>query len=74
MLEQNKTCHVVDAETKQKPCCCRSKTKSMLLMQEQKKSISLMPEQNKSHVVMLDQPQYWLLVDNPEVGNSEYIH
>lgn len=40
MLEQNKSL-IVDAGTKQKTFCRRSKTKSMLLM----------PEQIKSHIV-----------------------
>ena len=40
MLEQNKSL-IVDAGTKQKTFCRRSKTKSMLLM----------PEKNKIHVL-----------------------
>ena len=42
--------HVVDARTKQKPCCwSRNKTKAILLMWEQNKSHVVMPKQNKSH-------------------------
>ena len=57
MPEENKR-HVVDAQTKQKPYCCRIKTKSMLLMLEQ----------NKGHVVDAGTKQKpYLEVNNPLV-------